>query len=445
MFSLMEKTANFLCGMLLPAVLFVCGILFFIRLGRYVFLPRFFAYGLRSRGSLSSLWLALGGTLGVGNICGVAAAIYIGGAGCVFWIWICAFFSAVTKYAETVLAVKFRESTSSSCTGGAPYYIKNGLRFNGLSRLFCILCIFTAFTMGNITQVKAASEFAEAALGVPTIATALVFSVSVFILAAGKGERISKFTSKTVPFLCVAYSVMCVICIIKFRESIVPVTRQIFRDAFTPRAGMGGAIGVLCSPAVRLGVTRGVMSNEAGCGTAPIAYAADPNALPVRSGLLGICEVLIDTLLLCTLTAYTVLLPSNSLSVNSAQSVINAFSYGLGTAVAPLLCISVFLFALASVSAWAFYATESARFLNAKKFNTVFAFSYALVAFIGCYMKENTVWLLADASVAAMAVLNVISVILLFNHVKKITDDALSEQRYIKMKAFAKRQRSDPD
>lgn len=424
MTTVLDRCSELICGMLLPALLFTCGVFFFVRLGRYFFDPRFYIKGISGgeKGTLSSLWLALGGTLGVGNICGVAAAIYVGGAGCIFWIWICAILSALTKYSETVLAVHYREKTDRYCHGGPHLYIENGLGSKSLSKVFCLLCIFTAFTMGNVTQVKVAADFARTSVGIPTIFCAALFFIAVFILSSGKGKRISAFTSKAVPILCVIYTVLCLAVIIKYRLGIPNLTNRIISEAFTVKAGSGGIIGVLCSPALRLGITRGVMSNEAGCGTAPIAYAAEPDALPVKSGLLGACEVIVDTLLLCTLTAYALLLPQTDLSPSSASSVIDAFSFAISKHIAPILALSVFLFALASVAAWAFYATEAASHLQApNRVLSLFPVAYSLTAFFGCYINENTVWALADISVACMGIVNVIALLLMHNKVKSIT------------------------
>lgn len=420
----MQKIISFIegtvCGAFLPAVLFISGIVMFLKIGIYIFSPRFFVRNIRKNegSSLSSLWLALGGTLGVGNICGVCAAIYLGGAGCVFWIWVCAIISSVIKYSETVLAIRFRSSRHS----GAHSYISDALKAPTLAKAFCMLCVITAFTMGNVTQVKAAADFTRLSLKIPTEVSASVFFLSVLMLSLGKGNAIKKFTSKTVPLLCVFYTVCCVAVIIVFRENIGSVTERIFKEAFTPKAGISGFLGYICSPAIRLGITRGVMSNEAGCGTAPIAYAFDTRATPVNSGLLGVIEVLCDTLLLCTLTAYAVMLPKTPLSESSAQSVISAFSSALGRAIVPLLGISVFLFSLASVSAWSFYALQSAAYLGFKKrFHILFSIAFSLTAFLGCYAKENVVWVLADTSVALMAIINILAILLLFGTVNDIT------------------------
>ena len=276
--------------------------------------------------------------------------------------------------------------------------------------------------MGNVTQVKAAADFTRLSLKIPTVMTASAFFLSVLLLSLGKGTAIKKFTSKTVPLLCVFYTLCCFAVIIVFRDNIGIVTAKIFKEAFTPKAEISGFLGYLCSPAIRLGITRGVMSNEAGCGTAPIAYAFDSEATPVNSGLLGVIEVLCDTLLLCTLTAYAVMLPEIPLSEGSAQSVISAFSSALGHAIVPLIGISVFLFALASVSAWSFYALQSAAYLGFKKrFHILFSIAFSSTAFFGCYAKENIVWTLADTSVALMAIINISAILLLFEAVNDIT------------------------
>ncbi len=417
-----EECINVICGMLLPALLFACGVFFFIRLAIFVFSPHFVKNGFKRTGGLSSLWLALGGTLGVGNICGVAAAIYTGGAGCVFWIWVCSFLSSATKYAESVLAVRFRKKTASECFGGAQLYIAQGIGAKKTASVFCILCIITAFVMGNVTQVKASADFAYSALGIPTVIFACVFSVSLLIVLSGKGERIKSFSSKIVPLLCVLYVVLCVSTVLKHCERIPSVTKRIFDEAFTPRAGMGGILGILCTPALRLGITRGVMSNEAGCGTAPMAYASNPNATPVGSGLLGIIEVFTDTLLLCSLTAYAILLSGVEPSASSADTVLKAFSSSLGEFSSALLAFSVYFFALAASSAWAFYAREAMRYLKAPGiFYLLFTIAYPTVSFFGCFVNENAMWKAADLCVACISIINVTALLLLQSEVKNIT------------------------
>ena len=422
--NLLDKAAETVCGALLPALLFISGAVIFISLSGYLLRPRFYRNNFKN-GSLSSLWLALGGTLGVGNICGVCAAIYTGGAGCVFWIWVCAFISAATKYAETVLAVKYRKKRSDGTfRGGAPYYISEGLGMKRTASLFAVLCIVTAFTMGNATQIRAASEFNLLSFGMDKWLSAVIFATALLSLTLGKGRLIGAFTSHAVPFLCIGYSLLCAASLFIFRENIPHLTKAIINEAFTPRAGACGLTAYLSSPAVRLGITRGVMSNEAGCGTAPFAYAENGQADARSCGLLGIVEVLIDTLLLCTLTAYAVLLPQIPLSESSAISVINAFSAVIGRAAAPFLSVAISLFAVASASAWSFYAMRSAEFLGAKKgFHIIFPILYSMTAFFSCFSGEGVLWLVSDLTVALMAIINMTAVTLMIGKVRSISAD----------------------
>ena len=360
----------------------------------------------------------MGGTLGVGNITGVCAAIAVGGPGCVFWIWICAIFSAITKYTETALAVMYRNSNG----GGAHSYIKNGLGLKKLAAFFCALCILTSFTLGNVTQVKASADFSLYTIGIPRYVTAVAFLLAVFIVCIGKGKRISGFTSSVVPILCSVYTVLCIILIVGYRENIPSVTARIFNEAFSFRSAGSGALAAIFSPTVRLGVTRGLTSNEAGCGTAPISYASDPCALPVSSGMLGAAEVLIDTLLLCTLTAYAVLLPEVSFEQGSAKAITEAITLSVGNIARPILCASVFLFALASVCAWSFYAIKSAEALGLKRsFFVFYSAAYPLTAFFGCFASEGGSWIAADLTVSAMAIINTVCVGALFGKVVDLT------------------------
>jgi AGCS family alanine or glycine:cation symporter len=276
--------------------------------------------------------------------------------------------------------------------------------------------------MGNIIQVKAASDFVSTALDVPKSACAFTFFISVLVLTLGKGKAIKAFTSYAIPLLCAVYVILCCALIFVFREAFPYVTRSIFTEAFTPKAGVFGFLGYLNSDAVRLGITRGVTSNEAGCGTAPIAYASEERAESVSSGLLGVIEVLVDTLLLCTLTAYAVLLPQDVLCADSAKSVIGAFESVFGSFISPVIAISVFLFALASVSAWAFYAECSAKEAGFRRcFNYFFTAAYPLTAFFGCFAPEKISWLLSDITVSLMAVINMTAILLLSQTVVSVT------------------------
>lgn len=411
----------------LPSTLFITGTILFFSFIGFLFSLKFWRAALKSirkGASFSSLCLALGGTLGVGNICGVASAVYIGGAGTVFWIWVCAVLSAVTKYCETVLAVAFSKNG-----GSAHSYVKKAFGSKKPYAVFSFFCIVTAFTMGNVTQVRSAATFAFISKGIPYTVSAAVFFIFVTCFTLGKGKAVKRFTSFAVPVLCCLYVFLCTVVIIAHRNGIVSLTNRIISEAFTPSAETGGFLAFLSCPQLRFGITRGVTSNEAGCGTAPIAYASDKNAVPFESGILGITEVLIDTLLLCTLTAYAVLLPQNALCSDSALSVLNAFTSVFGYWIAPVITVSVFLFALASVGAWSYYAEITASELGANKnFHRAFAILYPAASVIGCFTNENASWFASDLCVSIMGIINGLAVIMLIPSVKRITREALENR-----------------
>ena len=423
----LNRITEFISGAFLPAVLFFTGIYFFLCLSKYIFSPSRVAKALRSNKgtsplAFSSLWLALGGTLGVGNITGVCAAIAVGGAGTVFWIWVCAILSSVIKYTETALAVQYRRCDGSKYFGGPFYYIKDALHSQKTASLFAIVCLIASFTIGNITQAQAASDAVYFAFKIPKPILSFIFAAIIFIICSGGGRLITAFTNFSVPFLCVFYIILSVSVIFVFRENIPAVTQSIFCEAFTPRAELSGIAAYICSPALRLGITRGIMSNEAGCGTAPIAYAAGNSDDACGTGLLGIAEVLCDTLLLCTLTAYTVLLSEASLSAPSVSIAYSAFSSALGNGVKYLLGASIFLFALSAVSAWGFYGRASLEFLGAKpSLFAAYCVMFSASSFFSSFLNEGLCWTLSDISISLMAIINIIALFLLFPKVKSLT------------------------
>lgn len=424
-----------LIGIFTPVLLFVTGLLFFVILAK--FLPKFKSAFKSSESKniapnrqspFSAMCLALAGTLGVGNISGVAAAIIVGGPGTLFWMWFSAVFCSILKFAEILLSIHFRDKNpDGSYSGGAFSYIKKGLNAPKVAAIFCFVTVFTSFTMGNITQVKAASDGVNTAVGIPNIVCGLFFFIFVLLISLGGANKISAFTFRLIPFLCLSYMLCSSLLIFFLRDNLMFVTKMIVSDAFSPRAGMGGFHGVLCSPALRLGVTRGVMSNEAGCGTAPIAHASADTLNPVRQGILGIFEVLFDTVVLCTLTGYAVLLSSVNLSASSTTVVILAFTSVLGEGVKFFLAVSIFLFALASLLGWAFYGQKSLEALGFKK-NTIRIYSvvFSAVALMGSIFPESIVWDLADVSISVMALINVFALLFLIPVVVSVTKKFLS-------------------
>ena len=369
-----DTTVPMLCVMI-----FASGGYFAVLLRLYPFrrpckLARvFFPRGRGMRSSLSSLramTLALAGTLGVGNIVGVASALVEGGKGALFWMWISALFAAVVKFAEIVAAVRTRRSeflpgTGTVYHGGAMYYIKNKIAASG----FAVLVIFGSFFIGNILQVKAASEAVGNVFGVPEIYTSSLIAFICGMILVGGGKRISGFTAALIPLLALCYIGASLYIIISEAAALPSALAAVLRDAFSPASiGIGGTSCTMWG-AMRYGITRGLFSSEAGCGSAPIAHAEAHCHSPAEQGCYGIFEVFADTSLLCTLSALVILLaPDSSLSAvgdgTGIDLVIAAFSSRLGDTAGLFISISVAQFALATIVCWAHYATEAIGYLR---------------------------------------------------------------------------------
>lgn len=367
------------------------------------------------RSPFGSLCLALAGTLGVGNISGVASAIAVGGAGAVFWMWISALFCSALKYAEVVLAVRYRKRTADGgYTGGAHLYIKDGLGAGGLASVFCIFCVFSSFTIGNVTQVNAAAQGLRFAIGMDEGICGFI-CLALILIFCRSGSSIYAFTLRLIPFLCLGYIGLSLAVIFTNIGQVGVAFLNIISSAFTPQAGAGGIVGVLCGRAVRIGITRGVLSNEAGCGTAPIAHASAEARSPSAQGILGIIEVLFDTLFLCTLTAFVILISDIPLGNGmSTVSAISAFSTALGEWVRLPLAVSMLLFAIASAVGWNYYGRVSLAHLGAGRTSlAVYCFSYAVCAFFGAGVFEGIIWTLSDISIYMMSLINTFAVLVL--------------------------------
>ena len=373
------------------------------------------------RSPFGSLCLALAGTLGVGNISGVAAAISVGGAGAVFWMWISAVFCSALKFAEVVLAVRFRKrKTDGGYEGGAHYYINDGLGMGGIASFFCILCVFSSYTIGNMTQVNAAAQSFRLAFGMNEYLCGALCFILILVFCRS-GSAIYSFTLRLIPVLCVGYIGVSIAVIVRNFEEAGDIIRLITHSAFTPQAGVGGIIGVVCGKAFRIGITRGVLSNEAGCGTAPIAHASSSASSPFAQGVLGVVEVLFDTLFLCTLTALTILISDvDTASAPSTVIALTAFSMELGEWVRLPLACAMLLFAIASAVGWNYYGRVSLSYLGAgKSAIVIYCVSYAVCAFFGAGASEGIIWLLSDVSIYLMSLINTAAVLMLMRFLKK--------------------------
>ncbi len=401
-----------------------------------------------------ALTTALAATVGTGNIVGVTGAIILGGPGAVFWMWISALIGMCTKFSEVVLAVRYREKNAKGeWVGGPMYYIKNGLGKNWkwLGVLFSIFGALCAFGIGNATQVNSiATAISNAidSLGGNTAAQKLTFLGSEFslsfliigivvaiiiaIVIIGGVKVIGQITEKLVPFMAVVYIIATLIVIFADIRFIGEVLRMIFVGAFTPQAIVGGGLGITIMTAAKRGVGRGCFSNEAGMGSAPMAHAGTSETNPVRQGVYGIFEVFMDTIVICTLTCFTVLsanLATNggifsfgdnigSVAVSSALGTI--LSSGVGSVI---LAVCLSLFALSTIMSWSLYGVRCCEYLfrGNRVIVTIYKVIFVLFVIVGATLALDDVWNIADILNAFMAVPNLVALIALSPKVVKLT------------------------
>ncbi len=422
-------------GAVMPILLLAAGIYFGVRLRFfYIFHPiktarLMFA---RKKGGISPLRaasMALAGTLGVGNITGVTAAIAVGGAGAIFWMWVSAVVAMSVKYAETALAVAYRQRGKNGYFGGAPYYIRYGIGSRisrGLGAFFAVLCIANALSVGNILQVNAAARAAELSLGVPAIVTGTVMAIVTAAIVLGGAKRITAFTARLIPSVSVIYILMCVAVIICYRGFIDDVTARIFSEAFNFSSTAGGVGGFMLSRAVRYGVTRGVLTNEAGSGTSPTAHACADSVSPMSQGTLGIFEVFADTIVICTFTAYAVLIGEEVgiyASEDAIGSVTALFELVLGRLATPILTFVVFVFVISTLFSQFYYGKIALTFLDLeKRFSSAYLALFMLTSVVGSVIVPELMWSISDLTVGIMTALNVICLVLMRKEVVKCTD-----------------------
>jgi len=423
----MERINAYLSGVILPIALLACSVFFIVRLSGAPFthMSKFLSIMLKKRSGsgaspIRAVIFALAGTLGVGNIVGVASAISLGGAGALFWMWVSAFMAMILKYSEVVLAVKHRRKRNGDNYGGAQYYMTDLFALKGKSGVgvvftlvFTALCLLNGFTMGGMIQSNTISEAFEITLEIPRGAVAIGVAITLIIVFLGNGKRIFSLCEKLVPFVSILYTLLCLAVIIKSYAQIPTVICEIISDAFNIRAAGGGALGFFMSRALRYGTIRGLFSNEAGCGTAPTAHATSDTDAPCEQGFLGMLEVFIDTIVVCTLTAFVLLLNKDCLKLeNPINTVLSAFELSLGEASGVLIALSLFFFALATIICWGYYGKECIYFVckNCLAHRIYFVF-FILAVSAGAYISLDGVWQAADLAIGLMTPMNLITLI----------------------------------
>lgn len=385
---------------------------------------------------------ALAATVGTGNIAGVTGAIVLGGPGAVFWMWISALVGMCTKYAEVLLAVKYRERNDrGELVGGPMYYIKNGLgkKWKWMGSVFAVLGTIAAFGIGNMSQINSIADSvnqvaqafdpaAAAAQGTISLVTGIVVALFVGVVVIGGVKRIGQVTEKLVPFMAIIYIVCAIIVVIAHGKNIPAVFGMIFTGAFTPSAVVGGAAGISIRMAMTKGVGRGVFSNEAGLGSAPIAHASSSERDPVKQGLYGIFEVFMDTIVICTLTSLVVLCSGvaeghwGDGNLAGASTTIAGFSTVFGAKFgSSLLAVGLLLFATSTILGWSLYGTRCIEYLFGRKAVLPYQTLFVLVIVVGAVAKLKLVWDISDTLNGLMAIPNLIGLLLLSPVVLKYT------------------------
>lgn len=371
-----------------------------------------------------ALCTALAATVGTGNIAGVAGAISLGGPGAIFWMWICALLGMILKCAEAVLAVRFRQKNADGeIVGGPMYMIEKGLgsRWRPLAVLYAFFGVVAAFGVGNATQINAvisgihsASETFGLELGrTQDIVIAVFLAALIAVMFAGGAKRIGRVTEMLVPYASLAYILLGVGVLLICRQRIPAALKAIFVGAFSPRAITGGMVGsilIVC----RTGAARGIFTNEAGMGTASIAHAAARVKHPVEQGMMGIMEVFLDTIVICTVTALVILCSGVPIlyGVDSgAELTSEAFSQVYGGWVRVLIALCLILFAIATVIGWGYYGLRCAQYLFGQNVFGLFIGLQVITVILGAILKTGTVWLLAESVNGLMVIPNLIALL----------------------------------
>ena len=385
---------------------------------------------------------ALAGTVGTGNIAGVTGAIFIGGPGAVFWMWVSAFFGMCTKYAEIALAMKFRNTDANGVHKGGPmYYIENGLGKNWkwLAVLFAILGGLASFGIGNIAQSSEIAGAMNGLFGLDPLVSGIILTVLVAVVVIGGVKRIGQVTSLLVPFMSVFYVAAGVVVILMRIADIPSVFKAIFTSAFSFEAVGGGVFGYAIMVAMKNGFARGVFSNEAGLGSAPIAHAASSTEEPAEQAIWGVFEVFFDTIVICSITAFTVLLSGFELGADALKTyasngaaAVEAFNSILpGTLGGTIIQISLLFFALSTILSWSYYGERCWGYLSGdnKAVAAIYKVVFVLFCIVGATGSGQLMWNISDTLNGAMAIPNLVALLLLSGAVASITKEYFKDKK----------------
>ncbi|WP_300365727.1 sodium:alanine symporter family protein [Brachyspira sp.] len=383
---------------------------------------------------------ALASTVGTGNIAGVTTAIIAGGPGALFWMWFAAFFGMVTKYSEVILAVHYRVKDSAGHNHGGPmYYISKGANLPWLGSIFAAFAALACFGAGNMTQTNAMAGVIYQNFGVPHIVTGIVVVILTAIIIIGGIRRIATVTEKLVPVMCVIYILSGIAILVMNFDKVPGALQRIFSEAFSLKQVGAGFMGYTIMMGIKFGFARGVFSNEAGLGTAPMAHGASNSKNPVEQGLWGIFEVLIDTFFVCTLTGLIAIIfleTNQGTKLNGAELISASFGSNFGQVGSIILTVSLVLFAFSTFVGWSHYGIVALGYLTNR--NKVASYLYRIifliVGIIGAVSQLDLIWAIADTLNGLMAIPNLIGLLILSPKIAQLTRDYMKDPNYTRMK-----------
>lgn len=368
--------------------------------------------------SFAALATALAATVGTGNIVGVATAIKSGGPGALFWMWVAAFFGMATKYAEGLLAIKYRSKDANGQVSGGPmYYIINGMgqKWKPLAIVFASAGVLVAwFGIGTFTQVNSITSSLDTSFGFSPKIVSLTLGILTAIIIFGGIQSIAKISEKVVPFMAGLYILAAILVILAHYQNILPTLSLVVTAAFSKTAAIGGFTGAVVKEAIQKGIARGVFSNESGLGSAPIAAAAAKTQEPVEQGLISMTGTFIDTIIICTLTGLAILVSGQWItSLDGAPLTQAAFAGIFGEWGTVTLTLSLVLFAFTTVLGWSYYGERCFEFLFGVKYLPIYRLIFVIMVSLGGFLSLELIWILADIVNGLMALPNLIALLAL--------------------------------
>ena len=423
--SILSAIDSFIWGAPLLILLSGTGLYLTLRLGfiQVRYLPRALGYlfkkdkgGKGDVSSFAALCTALAATIGTGNIVGVATAVQAGGPGAIFWMWLVALLGMATKYAECLLAVKYRVRDKNGFMAGGPmYYIERGLGIKWLAKLFALFGVMVAFFgIGTFPQVNAITHAMQDTFNIPVLVTAIIVTLLVGLIILGGVKRIATASSVIVPFMAILYVTTSLVIILLNIEKVPDAISLIIYSAFDPQAALGGVVGFTVMKAIQSGVARGIFSNESGLGSAPIAAAAAQTREPVRQGLISMTGTFLDTIIVCTMTGIVLVLTGawNNPELAGATVTNYAFAQGLEASIgATIVTVGLLFFAFTTILGWCYYGERCFVYLVGIRGVKLYRLAYIVLVGLGSFLHLNLIWIISDIVNGLMAFPNLIALI----------------------------------